>query len=713
MDNTSKKNDKTNEIKGGWGEGYSAEELAEDEANGLGSEYEFDGSVEEPPHPFWAKINSSKNYNNSPNSIDVDSFESTAGSKDVDSQFGEKQFDITKLIVDENFLYDIKIITGKNDRVIYPCRNKDGFFSVSLSGDSRDYRPFTLNQLIEAFVRGDFSHRGAIRMKAKGESGNGNGRSPTSPNLPATVEITENLRNMSRNEKSPSTIIKNIQNNTNGDITLSLNTILYGPPGTGKTFSTFERAVLICDGKLPEGGGVSAIIARYEELRRDGRIAFVTFHQSYGYEEFVEGLRPRASNGVVTYEVTRGVFRLACDAAKRQKMVKPGLTGKSLNQRTIFKMSLGASWNNEGVKVFQYGLENGCVLLGWGDDIDFTECPNENAIKELVQRESPKSEKVDSHARYINYFKHELKVGDIIIVSNGNLSFRAIAEVTGDYQYVEDAPFHQMRPVKWLAVYEVAKPTSEIFHKSFAMSSLYKLNADGVNYQRIEELISGEAAEQVPKPHLMIIDEINRANISKVFGELITLLEPDKREGGKFPLTVKLPYSGDDFIVPGNLHIIATMNTADRSIALLDTALRRRFDFEELMPNPDILRGVLIEGINIEKLLTAINERVEILYDRDHTIGHAFFIGAQTLDQLESIFRLKVLPLLKEYFYENWSNVRRVLNDLGDGEFVRRIKHSPIPADGEDSYLDEPRTIYRVNTNKFSVAAYKRIYGET
>lgn len=317
--------------------------------------------------------------------------------------------------------------------------------------------------------------------------------------------------------------------------------ILYGPPGTGKTFTTASRAVSLCDGTLPNSGDRHAVMARYEELRKEARITFITFHQSYGYEEFVEGLRPHVNEeGQVTYSVKPGVFRRACDAAH-----------------------LSAA------------------------------------------------------------------VGDI--------------------------------------------PAT---------------------------------------PHVLIIDEINRANISKVFGELITLLEPDKREGSLNALSVKLPYSGDDFSVPANLHVIGTMNTADRSIALLDTALRRRFDFEELVPNPAVLRGRDVEGVDLERLLKGLNERIEVLFDRDHRIGHAFFMNVKSRDDLESVFRRKVLPLLQEYFYENWSNVRRVLNDYGDGDFITRQSRAALPADGEESYADEPRIVYGVTRIQFPIAAYMRICGE-
>jgi 5-methylcytosine-specific restriction protein B len=241
-------------------------------------------------------------------------------------------------------------------------------------------------------------------------------------------------------------------------------------------------------------------------------------------------------------------------------------------------------------------------------------------------------------------------------------------------------------------------------------SALYKLQPEYIKSGALEGLIN-QQSEMGSQDFVLVIDEINRANISKVFGELITLLEPDKRHGEINAITLKLPYSGTEFSVPSNLHVIGTMNTADRSIALLDTALRRRFEFEELAPDPTTLAGAVIDGIDLEKLLTALNERVEALFDRDHRIGHAFFIGISSLVGLEQVFRRKVIPLLQEYFYENWSNVRRALNDYGSGDFVVRAKLAQLPPDGEESFSDEPRVVYRVNEKSFPVAAYQRIYG--
>ena len=503
-----------------------------------------------------------------------------------------------------------------------------------------------------------------------------------------------------------------LKNRSDEDMTtakIATNTILYGPPGTGKTFATAERAVMLCDGKVPSTR--KELMSRYEVLRAEQRISFVTFHQSFGYEEFVEGLRPHLSSiNQVVYGVLPGVFRRACDAARVRERVKPGLTGKPLKQRTIWKMSLGASWSDDGVKVFKYSLENECILLGYGDEVDFTGCEDEPSIKAKLLEEAPGTDKLDSHVRPVNLLKNEIAIGDIVVISNGNKFFRGIAEVTGEYEYVDDAPFHQMRPVKWLAVFEPSKSVDEIFDRGFNMRALYPLSAGGLNFDKLDALLSAEVDEPVTQPHVLIIDEINRANISKVFGELITLLEPDKREGADNAISVKLPYSGDDFSVPANLHVIGTMNTADRSIALLDTALRRRFDFEELEPNPSVLSTVSVPGVDLVQLLTSLNLRIETLFDRDHRIGHAFFMGVKDLDGLEKVFRRKVIPLLQEYFYENWSNVRRALNDSKSEDFVVSAKLDQLAADGDESYSDEPRVVYRVNNSPFPVEAYQRIY---
>jgi len=175
------------------------------------------------------------------------------------------------------------------------------------------------------------------------------------------------------------------------------------------------------------------------------------------------------------------------------------------------------------------------------------------------------------------------------------------------------------------------------------------------------------------EPYVLIIDEINRGNTSRIFGELITLIESTKRAGQDEAMDVILPYSQESFTVPDNLYIIGTMNTADRSLALIDTALRRRFDFIEMMPDPSLIKDndkkpIVIEGIDIQQMLTTINNRIEALYDREHTIGHAFFMKLEddpTLPKLAYIFKNNILPLLEEYFFEDWDKIIKVLGNSG------------------------------------------------
>jgi 5-methylcytosine-specific restriction protein B len=227
--------------------------------------------------------------------------------------------------------------------------------------------------------------------------------------------------------------------------------------------------------------------------------------------------------------------------------------------------------------------------------------------------------------------------------------------------------------------------------------------SDKLNYEikKGEFVKLCERARKDPKnPYAIFIDEINRGNVSNIFGELITLIEDSKREGKSFSFPVKLAYSNEPFIVPGNVYIIGTMNTADRSVEALDTALRRRFVFEELMPDPEIIRSdglsagtIEVEGkdsIDLVELLKTINKRLEVLIDRDHTIGHSFFMKVQTLSELKDVFRDSIIPLLQEYFYGDYGKIGLV---LGKG-FVQRTQKeknlfAKFPYDGQED-LNQP-----------------------
>lgn len=219
--------------------------------------------------------------------------------------------------------------------------------------------------------------------------------------------------------------------------------------------------------------------------------------------------------------------------------------------------------------------------------------------------------------------------------------------------------------------------------------------------------------ENTPK-YAIFIDEINRGNISKIFGELITLIEPSKRLGADNEIMVELPYSKEKFGVPSNLYIIGTMNTADRSIALMDTALRRRFEFVEMMPEYDALNETIIEGINVGEMLKTINERIEYLYDRDHTIGHAYFIDVSDLKTLANVFKNKILPLLQEYFYDDWEKIRLVLGDSQkneDCQFITKEERKASDLFGKSIDDIEDKMLYKINKTAFdNPQSYIEIY---
>ncbi|AJC93564.1 McrBC 5-methylcytosine restriction system, component McrB [Campylobacter volucris LMG 24379] len=456
------------------------------------------------------------------------------------------------------------------------------------------------------------------------------------------------------------------KNKTNQNIP-RLNQILYGPPGTGKTYHTIDRALEILGENLENRYDKKA---KFDEYVKNGQIVFTTFHQSYGYEEFVEGIKPIIDNDEnsqeVKYDIKDGIFKNLCKKALE---------------------------NRDSIKSFNFYI---------------------NDLKEKAKEDSNNPEK---------YFK--LPNTKYSIQYRGGKTFRI--------KFDDMSKNHKDYPVNIDNIEKLYKTSSvdEIYNLAYVRAILNYLKSQGLrDYE--------EKDEKTNLPYIIIIDEINRGNVSKIFGELITLIEPSKRIGEPEELKVRLPYSGEEFGVPKNVYIIGTMNTADRSITSLDTALRRRFEFVEMMPNFILLNNIFVckdvknpnkdeyylgedaktEGYAeiLQNILISINKRIEFLLDREKTIGHAFFISEAvkfdknnwikpdeyekdwyvlSISKLKSIFQNKIIPLLQEYFYNDYALINMVLNDNGmifenkkDDKYLQKIKNL-------DS-VDSERSIYNI-----------------
>ena len=420
-------------------------------------------------------------------------------------------------------------------------------------------------------------------------------------------------------------------------INFSLNQILYGPPGTGKTYSVVRKALEIIE------GNASNDRYKFKEYVEKGQIKFITFHQSYGYEEFVEGIKAETKNDNVSYRIEDGAFKRICKRANGDK-----------------------------------------ILL-------------KDVKEELIEDDFKKL--------YENY------VDKLPLFSNN--TYGKILETPTDKQ-----PFYLYKSNQFSIL---IKPQNSNDPKTISCDKLIKDIFYNDNYGMpsyepviIQDILSQEyesyKTNHINQNYILIIDEINRGNISKIFGELITLIEPSKRLGADNEIMVELPYSKEKFGVPSNLYIIGTMNTADRSIALMDTALRRRFEFVEMMPEYDALNETIIEGINVGEMLKTINERIEYLYDRDHTIGHAYFIDVSDLKTLANVFKNKILPLLQEYFYDDWEKIRLV---LGDSQFIKEKKPANALFKSGTDYIND-KILYEIDKEAFyDKQNYLKIYNLT
>jgi 5-methylcytosine-specific restriction protein B len=486
----------------------------------------------------------------------------------------------------------------------------------------------------------------------------------------------------------------------------NINTILYGPPGTGKTYNTVNYAVSIIENKDFMAICAEAyqdVFERYLAYKKQGQIRFVTFHQSYGYEEFIEGIKPVLNDEAeesIQYKIESGVFKEFCEQAQQLKLTAHNQVMEG--NKKVWKISLGGSGNNW---LKEECFKDNQIRIGWDEEgTDFIEDG-------------------DYPSDTLYYFYEGMSVGDIVFSLGDQKHIDAIGIVTGEPEWLEaEEDFKRSREVEWIAtdiyenIYELNGKTNLVQQTIY---ELWRLSINDVNNLILKYSQNDQIdVEENTNNYVFIIDEINRGNISKIFGELITLIEPTKRIGAQEEMHVKLPYSKKDFGVPQNVYLLGTMNTADRSIALMDTALRRRFDFIEMLPNLNAVADIKVGNIHIQRLMEVMNARIEALYDREHTIGHAYFMSLKednSLENLATIFKNAIIPLLQEYFYEDYSKIQLVLGDHLKPQQYRFILDEKLSIKGlfgRDIDIDLPETKYHLQASAFEEpSSYIGIYG--
>ena len=491
---------------------------------------------------------------------------------------------------------------------------------------------------------------------------------------------------------------------------INKNTLLYGAPGTGKTYSTVQYAVSIIEENPLEtiqAEGYDNVLTRYLGYKNDGLIEFTTFHQSFGYEEFIEGIRPvvfandDADNGKgIEYEVHDGIFKAFCDKAGMPVGDGTDVDFRMGKNPKVWKVSLGGTGENT---LRSDCMENGYIRIaldGYGETISDSMDYNEGGKMVL------------------NAFYNRMQIGDLVLSCYSNKTIDAIGVVTGEAEWHDDFPkYKRLRKVKWLVKGINEDIVDMNAGKAMTLPSVHKLSvsvSDAVQILKKKAPLLFTAKVKIPN-RVMIIDEFNRGNISKIFGELITLIEPTKRIGASEELRVLLPYSGKHFGVPDNVYIIGTMNTADRSIAMMDTALRRRFHFVEMQPNSELLKDVVVEDkISIAKMLDTMNRRITVLFDREHVIGHSYLLPLKddpSIEKLAEIFEGKIVPLLQEYFYDDYEKIRLVLGDnQKTNESVCFVVKKNVMELFGNANIDHPE-YYEVNREAFKrIEAYEFLH---
>ena len=436
------------------------------------------------------------------------------------------------------------------------------------------------------------------------------------------------------------------------------NVVLYGAPGTGKTYDVPELAVRLCDPSfMAAEPSREEIVSRYNQLKTEKRIAFTTFHQSLDYEDWIEGLRPVVNeNNQVTYEIESGIFKKLCEEAERP-VVKDKQVGISDNA-VVWKVSLQGTGDND---VRRECMENNHIRIGW------------DGYGPVISDETDWSVYNGEGKQILDAYINKMKIGDIVMSCYSSQTIDAIGVVVGDYEFEDKFPnYKRVRRVNWL-VKNINENIVEMNDgKTMTLGTVYRLNSITLDNVKsiLEKYNTSSKMEENDKAYVMVIDELNRGNVSKVFGELITLLEADKRKGRINAESVVLPYSKKAFHIPNNVYLIATMNTADRSLGSLDYAIRRRFAFIAEKPF-----GLEVEGFNEElfELVSSLfvknfDEYKESGWDQtmklepadtlseeykpeDVWIGHSYFLMQDEEDEDNTSNRLlyEIIPLLEEY----------------------------------------------------------------